>query len=195
MSESFKQHLVSEIYQQTFNFPISLYSSGAYQFALLAAYQRSFGLEPNQQAMPLSVLDPIPGYKGQNLSVPGNILPGTKMVSVSVDIDHSIKAPKIDYSFHHMIMPGYYAVPGEKIKVEVISGQWDGKGTVVTLRINQHTDNLTGKTTINRSPQVSGKLNLVPGEYELARHMVACWRFMWASRDRIYKHELHLRVG
>lgn len=170
VSSEFLQFLEDEIHAQNFEFPISINSDKSYQFSLLAIYNRLNGLRANQRAMPSIVLEPVDDYKGQYVPVPGLIKPGTPILEtlVEVELDHTIKASSIP-SFIDYKLPGLFAVPGENItvKVEVLSGSWNGRA-LASLRVNQHTDDLSSRSSIVRAPTVSASIALTPGEHTIS---------------------------
>ena len=170
VSSEFLQFLEDEIQAQDFVFPLSLNSEKSYQFSLLTIYNRLNGLRADQKSMPSIVLEPVDDYKGQYVPVPGLIKPGTPILTtpVAVELDHSIIASSIP-SFIDYKLPGIYAVPGENItvKVEVVSGTWNGR-SLASLRVNQHTDDLSGRSSIVRSPSVSASIALTPGEHTIS---------------------------
>ena len=169
-SSEFLQFLEDEVQAQNFVFPLTISSANAYQFALLAIYNRLNGLRADQKSMPAIVLEPVAEYKDQYVPVPGLIKPGTKILEtpVAVEFDHSIEASSIP-SFIDYKLPGLFAVPGENItiKVEVISGTWNGRA-LAALRVNQHTDDLSGRSGLVRSPSVSASIALTPGIHTIS---------------------------
>ena len=169
-SDEFLAFLTDEIHAQDFQFPLTKNADNSYQFALLAIYNNLNKLRANQLAMPDVVLEPIDDHKGQYVPVPGLIKPDTPRINEPklIDLDHTIRSSQIP-SFIDYKLPGLYAVPGEniKIKVEVVSGHWNGK-SLATIRVNQHKDNLTARDGLMRSPVVSASQALTPGEFTIS---------------------------